>query len=562
MYSTVKKNASIRKQITIRFSVICATLLIASAVFLFSISKISLAQEHANGHQSNKIQFQQAVSDHYQWAFQLISSVAFQQEFTGTTDPKACHFGKFIYSDVVQSNPEWREFLSEVEPLHNRLHQGAHTISTLVTTAEIEQVYANEILPVINELVEILNQETAFLDVSIAESQQEEKVALRNQVITLISLIAVLLVSLILVFGYVSRHIVTPILHIKEKSHLLAEGILTLDFTVDCKNSDLQSLADSLNHAVAELENYVQDISRAMGEMSHRNLDIRPTQSFLGEFKPIETSIAQMIVDLSAALRQIETASNEVTAGSVQVSDGAQSLAHGSTIQASSVEELVASVAEVSNQIVKNANNATRAGEMAQNTSSFVASNHEQMQKLMVSMNEIDAGSRQISNIIKTIEDIAFQTNILALNAAVEAARAGSAGKGFAVVADEVRNLAGKSAQAAQTTTELIESSVRAIRSGVSLAQEMAADMDQVVESANETSAVISEIARATQEQADALDQINMGLEHISSVVQENSATSEESAAASSHLSTLAADLRSLIRTFKLNNQEAAAFQQ
>ena len=182
------------------------------------------------------------------------------------------------------------------------------------------------------------------------------------------------------------------------------------------------------------------------------------------------------------------------------------------------------------------------------------------MRDLTVAMEEITRTAGEIGHIIKTIDDIAFQTNILALNAAVEAARAGAAGKGFAVVADEVRSLAGKSAEAAQNTTDLIEKTVSAIGNGKKLADETAESLLAVVEKTTAVNQQVEDIAGASQRQYEAMSQISAGVEQISSVVQTNSATSEESAAASEELNTQAQTLKEQVGRFKLEEDNRAAF--
>jgi methyl-accepting chemotaxis protein len=228
-------------------------------------------------------------------------------------------------------------------------------------------------------------------------------------------------------------------------------------------------------------------------------------------------------------------------------------------MQASSVQQLTASLAEVSSQTNLNAKNAERANELAQQVKETALTGDEQMHQMLAAMDEISESSANISKIIKVIDDIAFQTNILALNAAVEAARAGQHGKGFAVVAEEVRNLASKSANAAKETTELIEGSSRKIDAGTKIAKATAEALEQIVTQISAAAEIVNAIAEASNEQARAIDEINGGIQQISEVVQSNAATSQESAAASEQLSSQAEQLRQTVSVFKLKRTKEEA---
>ncbi len=252
---------------------------------------------------------------------------------------------------------------------------------------------------------------------------------------------------------------------------------------------------------------------------------------------------------LEVLLKRIEEISPILASSANQTAASSHALAQGATEQAASVVELSNSVNDIRSKINDNATNAKKASQMALEATSAIQSSNIQMQKLVSSMNTMESQSHEIRKIIKTIEDIAFQTNILALNAAVEAARAGVAGKGFAVVADEVRNLAAKSADAAKNTTTLIEDSVASIVEGVRLAGITATELNKAVDNVTTTTNVIAEITKVSGEQAQAVSQVSMGIDQISSVVQTNSATSEETAAASQELSAQVKKLNSLTKS-------------
>lgn len=253
-------------------------------------------------------------------------------------------------------------------------------------------------------------------------------------------------------------------------------------------------------------------------------------------------------------MHQINIASEQVASGASQVADGAQVLSRGATEQASSVEELAATINDISRYSTNTAASTLDADKQVQIAGSRVQACDRQMKDMLSAMEEIRSKSVEISKIIKTIEDIAFQTNILALNAAVEAARAGTAGKGFAVVADEVRNLASKSAEASKNTAALIAGTVQAVEKGFGYANETAGSLVEIVDVAKSVSVTVGKISEDAKEQANAISQVTTGIEQISGVVQSNSATAEESAAASEELSGQAQMLKSLVGKFKLRS--------
>lgn len=275
------------------------------------------------------------------------------------------------------------------------------------------------------------------------------------------------------------------------------------------------------------------------------------------DYDILNQSINTMLDNNIRMISEIRIAANQVSSGSDQLANGAQALSQGATEQASSIEQLSASIAEVAEQIKQNADTAKQARSKADIAGKELMESNTHMKDMMIAMHHISDKASEISKIIKLIEDIAFQTNILALNAAVEAARAGAAGKGFAVVADEVRNLAAKSAEAAKSTSMLIEETISSVHSGSSIADKTAQSLSRSAVEAKLSGELITRIADASQNQAVAIVQINQGIEQISAVVQTNAATAEESAAASEELSGQASLLDQSIAKFKLRHPES-----
>ena len=286
--------------------------------------------------------------------------------------------------------------------------------------------------------------------------------------------------------------------------------------------------------------------------LAQGDLTIQTDVTFQGDFMPIQHSIEGFIQKLSAVMSSIQLASEQVFSGSDQVSSGAQALAQGATEQASSVEELAAAVTEISSTVKENHAIVKDAASGALQVNSDIVESGKRMRQSLAFMTEIRERSNEISHIIKTIEDIAFQTNILALNAAVEAARAGQAGKGFAVVADEVRSLAGKTAEASNSTTSLIAASLAAVEKGTESMETTSKFMESVVEEAQKITDVFQNIANASERQSVSIEQVTQGIDQISSVVQTNSATAEQSAAVSEELSGQAQLLKDMLNRFTL----------
>ncbi|MBQ9382919.1 MAG: methyl-accepting chemotaxis protein [Ruminiclostridium sp.] len=356
----------------------------------------------------------------------------------------------------------------------------------------------------------------------------------------------------IIITGIRIKRIAVPIGATSRRITEMAHGDLSSPAEIFRTNDEIETMSEATSVMVNNMSLCINDIGRVLTAVSHGDLTVRPEAEYKGDFEKIRTAMESILASLNEIMSDVSTSSSEVLSGSDQMAEGSQSLADGTTRQASAIEEISATIAEVSTQISNTAQNAAQAGDLSKQTQEKVNYQDEEIKNMVAAMNDISETSKEIEKIIKTIEDIAFQTNILALNAAVEAARAGDAGKGFAVVADEVRNLASKSAEAASSTTSLINASIEAVSKGSRIAQSTAESMQEVKDMSSQTANLISEIALASAEQNESIRQITSGVEQISQVIQTNSATAEETAASCEELTGQSRLLQEQVAKFKI----------
>lgn len=340
----------------------------------------------------------------------------------------------------------------------------------------------------------------------------------------------------------------------------IAKGELDVEVNVSGED-EVGQLAEDIRAIVARLKSYIlyiDEITAVLKEIGTGNFVFTLQQDYQGEFGKVKTAFLEVRSTISEALKSVVVAADQVASGADQIADGAQAQAQGATEQASSIQELAAGLQDVAQQIGENTKAIMETGKLVDQVGEEVRIGESKMRSMLNSMEDISENSEKVANIIKNIEDIAFQTNILAINAAVEAARAGEAGKGFAVVADEVRNLAGKTAKASKTTAELIQRALDAVGHGKVIAGETATSFEAVYTSVAEVNANAHQITERSEKQDKAIGQTTQGIDQISSVVQNNSATAEESAAASEELSGQAQMLKNLVAEFKLLDDRPA----
>lgn len=355
-----------------------------------------------------------------------------------------------------------------------------------------------------------------------------------------------------LVISKFVKRIIVPLNAINGKILDMEQGKLSGDAIEVHTGDELETLADAVNSMTAYTNTIIKDIEAVSAKLAAEDLTAEPAADYIGDYAPIKSALYGIINSTSDVIRQIGASSKLVSDGSSKMSDNSTTLSQAATEQAATVEELNSSIVEISSNISANADSAGKAKVLADDCMKIVNEGNVKMTDMLHAMEEINETSSQIANIIKTIEDISFQTNILSLNASIEAARAGEAGKGFAVVAGEVGQLAGKTAEAAKNTTALIKTSLTAVENGTVMANETAKMLSKIVSETDDTAKVIDKIAAASQEQADSVKQILVGMDQISTSVQMTSGSSAECAASAEELSGQAKVLLDLVQRFKI----------
>jgi len=414
-----------------------------------------------------------------------------------------------------------------------------------------EMVFGEEYEQTIGKIRAHKTQFLTMLDVRTAGNADNIRAA-QNELTGIVQ-ISVIIVGLMQLVNVMTILITTisPIKKLQKDVMEIAKGNLSSKLDIKPNTSEIGMLADSVIKIKSTLSQYIGDITRKLEAMADGNMDIIVDIDYIGEFRPIKTSLERILDSLNDTLSQIGIASDHVSAASKQIASGAQALAQGSTEQASSVEELSSSIADISKKTKENSGMAEHAASLAEAIKISAEKGNRQMDEMIAAVKEINTASQSISKVIKVIDDIAFQTNILALNAAVEAARAGQHGKGFAVVAEEVRNLAAKSADAAKDTSGLIANSMEKAVLGARIAEETASSLGEIVSGIDESNSIINEIAKSSAEQSLGISHINKDIDHVSQVVQLNSATAQQSAASAEEMSGQSIVLAQLTSQFK-----------
>ncbi|MBD5103476.1 MAG: hypothetical protein HDT47_01255 [Ruminococcaceae bacterium] len=528
---------SIKKIVLIRIAFALASILLFSFLTTYNILRIEHTQNEAVAVHETQMKAQKAEAAHYRWTINLSEALFSNAEFTGSTDYTSCVLGQWLYGDAGTDDSEILELRSQMEPLHKELHQSAVTaLEMLESDPEGVYSYYNETIQgTLTTLVGLLNRVIELSNDINTNTEETLDSTIKLMHGTTVVCLVFALICLISLIVYILKKIVKPIVRITENTRPLKECRLDIDLSYNV-DDELGQLTDALRTSLKVINNYVTDINHIMGQLSAGNFKVATFTNYIGDFSTIQESIESFTSTISGVMGEISQAGHRISGHAGQLSENSQSVAQGATEQASSVEELYATLDSLSKSADQNVEVAAKAKEHANLTEEQVNICSGQSQEMVSAMGDISKTSEQIGQIIATIENIAFQTNILALNAAVEAARAGEAGRGFAVVAEEVRTLASQSDQAAKATKQLIDNCVSAAAKGLQIVDAVSESLQRTMDLVSQSNSDIATITSVVDDEAESIKQVTIGIEQISTVTQTNSANSEEAAAVSSEL--------------------------
>lgn len=417
--------------------------------------------------------------------------------------------------------------------------------------AKALEIINNDYLPLIERVIANIGVIAAYEETVSLNYLNEANNIKKHSKRSLASNCVFIIVVIIILWVVITLSIIKPIKEIEKAAGEMCKGNLKIDIKYKAKD-EIGSLAESMRSTVNIMNGYISNISDNLKKLSQKDLSEAIEMEYVGDFVNIKEAMIDITDNYNRMIKKIRGAAERVSTGAQQIATAAQALETGASDQSSAVEQLVATVHNVTDQVEVNANNANDVNDLSSNSVNEIEKGNSSMQDLLEAMKQIEEQSKQTANIIKVINNIAHQTNLLALNAGIEAARAGDNGLGFAVVATSIGNLAGECSQAAKNTEELINKTMAAVYNGTQLAGETADVLNHMVQSVSKTSTLVGNISEACTNQSKELKEILQGIQQIAVVVETNSSTAAETSASSEELLTQAESLDEMMKKFKV----------
>lgn len=545
---------TIQRQIFNGYFLFSGIVLLLVVISILMMTEIRREYEDVASYQDHQQEAQSVIAAHYKWLEQLSDSITTGAEFEGSLDPETCALGQWINGDGAElmSDPQIAESLNGIISPHEEIHLQAAELTELSHSdkdAAYER-YAEEFKPKVVTIGEGLDAISSRLQ-ETAESTRERarNMALITQGILVLTGIGAIAASL-LIGRRLSRKISGPILKMSDWLVEISTGIDNLNVKKEELSKSSTTEINRMMGAFQVMVNATRENSDAIEQIADGDLTVTSKVRSAGD--RLGKSLSYLVRQNNTTFSQLSQISESVASEAENISTASQALADSCCTQASAVEDLSGYAKEANNLAIQNVERSRHAFEEIASMEQSVQGGKEHMTTLGDAVSDINASSERVAAVMKSIDDIAFQTNILALNAAVEAARAGVAGKGFAVVADEVRNLAAKSAEAAEQSRDIIETMIQKSAQGNRLADEANQTFDEIVSKSARITQTMKEIASASQDQQEHINKIDDEITRISSVVTQNAASSEETTAATQQLLGDAENIRSEIRQFKI----------
>ena len=554
------KNKKVGEKLKVFFTMIMIVFAITIAVAIIGIIVINGRMKgfYQESYANTKLQLEirkdvQLVGKTVLWA------VTEDAEGTQAKIDEAAEYAQRVAANVeaLEANFDNKKMIAQLDEALATLKAARECVMERAAVSKNEEaleIFNTEYTAAAEQMRDVL------IEIGNYSDEQAESAYNISRVLGVVAEILMIVLAIVSIFvcvrlaAAITHSICRPIEELEAAAVKLKKG--ELDVTIEYKSEDeLGSLAENFRVACSQIQEVIDDMSILLEDMAGGNFNVRTKveHRYIGNFQTLLLCIRKLNRELDSTLRRINEASDQVAIGSGQMAESAQALAEGATDQAGAVEELTATVENVTNISAENADAAVQAANRVSEAEKSAEKSREEMTNLMQAMERISETSKEIENIIGAIEDIASQTNLLSLNASIEAARAGEAGKGFAVVADQIGKLAADSAQSAVTTRELIGKSLEEVEFGNEITKRTSAVIGEVLESMAEFATLASGAADSSRSQAEMLEQVEKGIEQISTVVQNNSAAAEETSAVSEELSAQAATLKEMVAKFVLH---------